>query len=79
MDVHKKQNFIVSDNTSTRWVKPAPPTEPIFLIPTLLMRGPNFFMQVMLSSAGQLSLSSKVSHCKLNHESMKWSLVILCK
>ena len=43
MDVHKKQNFIISDNTSTRWVKPAPPTEPIFLIPTLLMRGPKLF------------------------------------
>ena len=34
MDVHKKQNFIVSVYTSARWVQPA---KPIFLTPTLLM------------------------------------------
>ena len=40
MDVHKKHKFIVPVNTSTRWLKPAQPEEPIFLIPTLLMEGP---------------------------------------
>ena len=34
MDMHKKQNFIVSFYTSAQWVKPA---EPTFLTPTLLM------------------------------------------
>ena len=40
MDVHKKDNFMVSVNTCARWVKPAQPAKPIFLTPTLLMRSP---------------------------------------
>ena len=36
MDVHKKQNFVVSVYTSAEWVKPA---ETIFSTPTLLMGG----------------------------------------
>ena len=39
MDMHKNQNFIVSVHTSARWVKPAQPSEPIFLTPMLLIGG----------------------------------------
>ena len=31
MNMHKKENFIVSVHTSARWVKSAQPDEPIFL------------------------------------------------
>ena len=36
MDVHKKHHFFVSFHTSSRWVNPACPAEPIFLIPMFL-------------------------------------------
>ena len=36
MDVHKKQNFIVSVHTRVRLLKPTWPAEPIFLTATLL-------------------------------------------
>ena len=39
MDVHEKQNYIVSVHSSARWVKLVQPDEPIFLTPTLFMEG----------------------------------------
>ena len=39
MNVHKKLNFIVTVQTSARWVKPAQPAAKIFSSPTLLMGG----------------------------------------
>ena len=38
MDVHKKQNFIVSTHIGARWVTPGQPAEPIFL--TQMLQGP---------------------------------------